>query len=88
MNFKDMQLWFVTGSQHLYGPEALEHVAEDAREIAQGLSAAAAVPVSVVFKPIVTTADEISRLAQQANADKNCVEIGRASCRERVCVGV
>jgi L-arabinose isomerase len=67
------EVWFVTGSQHLYGPETLEQVAEHSREVARALDGAPEIPVRVVFKPVLTTPDEIYRLAREANAAENCV---------------
>ncbi len=69
---KKMELWFVTGSQHLYGPETLEKVAEHSRVIAQYLSDAPAIPVKVVFKPVMTTPDAIFQLCLEANSSANC----------------
>ena len=45
------EIWFVTGSQHLYGEETLEKVAEHAQAIAKALSGFDQIPVKVVFKP-------------------------------------
>ncbi|MCB0113704.1 MAG: L-arabinose isomerase, partial [Caldilineaceae bacterium] len=73
--FQPLELWFVTGSQHLYGPEALEQVAEDARQVAAALDASAALSVNVVFRPIVTTPDEIRRVCIEANSAENCIGI-------------
>jgi L-arabinose isomerase len=67
------EVWFVTGSQHLYGPETLEKVAEHSREIAATLDASTHVPVKVVFKPVLTTPDAIRELCLEANSTKNCV---------------
>lgn len=44
-----LEVWFVTGSQNLYGDETLRQVAEHSKEIAAALHASAAIPVSVVF---------------------------------------
>ena len=66
-------VWFVTGSQHLYGEEALEQVAQHAREIVQGLSESDHISVTLVFKPVVTTPDGITELCQEANNDPSCV---------------
>ena len=68
-----LEVWFVTGSQHLYGPEVLETVAAHAREMAESLSGADAVPVDVVFKPVLTTPDAVRRLCLDANAADACV---------------
>lgn len=71
IDFKQFQLWFVTGSQDLYGEETLKQVAHDSKIIANYLSEK--MPVKVVFKPVLTTPEAISQLCQQANADKNCI---------------
>ena len=73
IDLKQYEVWFVTGSQHLYGPKTLETVAEHSREIAAALSASAHVPVQVVFKPVLTTPDAIRDLCLEANSTKNCV---------------
>ncbi|MBI5296594.1 MAG: L-arabinose isomerase [Chloroflexi bacterium] len=67
------EVWFVTGSQHLYGPKTLEQVAVNSREIATALGASAHMPVKVVFKPVVTTPDAIRELCLEANSSKNCI---------------
>lgn len=73
MDFKTLELWFVTGSQHLYGPETLKQVAEHSQEIARTLSASPAIPVKTVFKPVMTTPDAIYELCLEANSSKNCI---------------
>ncbi len=72
-DYKQFEVWFVTGSQHLYGEETLKQVAADAMEISKGLSNSGQIPAPVVFKPIVTTPEAILDLCQQANSDKKCV---------------
>ncbi|MDP4179547.1 MAG: L-arabinose isomerase [Bacillota bacterium] len=72
MNLKPMEFWFITGSQHLYGPETLEKVAEHSRIIAEGLNKASIAPNKVVFKPVLTTPDDIRRVCLEANNDDNC----------------
>lgn len=73
IDLKQFDVWFVTGSQHLYGPETIEQVAEHSQEIARALSHSAPIPVNVVFKPVLTTPEAIRQLCLEANADKNCV---------------
>jgi L-arabinose isomerase len=73
IDLKQFEVWFVTGSQHLYGPETLEQVADHSRVIAQALNDSAAIPVRVIFKPVLTTPDEIYQLVLEANAASNCV---------------
>jgi L-arabinose isomerase len=67
------EVWFVTGSQHLYGPETLEQVAAHSAEIARALDASSSIPVTVVAKPVLTGADGILALVQEANATSTCV---------------
>ena len=68
-----LELWFVTGSQHLYGPETLQKVAENSRAIAESLDAAPAIPAKIVWKPTLTSPDAILELCQQATASRNCI---------------
>ena len=75
IDLKKLELWFITGSQHLYGEETLKQVANHSEKIAAGLNNSQNIPVSIVFKPIVTTPEEIYRICQEANTAKNCIGI-------------
>ncbi|RXH54771.1 L-arabinose isomerase [Granulicella sibirica] len=70
---KSLEVWFVTGSQHLYGPEALAQVAANARVVAESLAKEAAIPVTIVFKPVMKTADEIRGICREANNAETCI---------------
>jgi L-arabinose isomerase len=72
LTVKSYRFWFVTGSQHLYGPETLQQVEAHARAITDGLNRDASVPCEIVFKPVLTTPDAIRRLVIEANADDDC----------------
>lgn len=67
------ELWFVTGSQHLYGPETLKQVDKDSAAIAKVLNASKYIPVKVIFKPVVTTPEEIYNICEAANTSKECI---------------
>lgn len=73
IDLKQFEVWFITGSQHLYGPETLAQVAQHSQAMAQALSASAAIPVRVVFKPVLTTPEAIHALCLDANAARGCV---------------
>jgi len=73
INLKKNDVWFVTGSQHLYGPETLKQVALHSQEIVKTYNALGTIPVNIIFKPTVKTPDEIHRLCKAANNDDNCV---------------
>jgi L-arabinose isomerase len=75
LDFKMIELWFATGSQHLYGDQALKAVAAHATEIVGELTNSANIPVRVVFKPVLTTADAITQLCTDANGSRSCVGI-------------
>ncbi len=73
ISLKQYQIWFVTGSQDLYGPETLKQVAAHSQEVARALNDAPALPVKVVYKPVLTTPDSIAALCQEANNARNCI---------------
>ena len=74
-DLKTLEVWFVTGSQHLYGEETLKQVAKHSQEIASSFDKAEAIPVRVVFKPVVKSTEEIYAICADANNEKNCIGI-------------
>ena len=72
-SFGELEVWFITGSQQLYGAETLRQVAEDSRTIAAALDASPAIPVRVVHKPVLTTPQAIRTLCLEANLSAACV---------------
>jgi L-arabinose isomerase len=66
------EIWFVTGSQHLYGPETLKQVAANSQAIVAGLKASKRIPLDVVFTPVLKTPDEVRALCLAANTDPKC----------------
>ena len=75
LDLKQFEIWFVTGSQHLYGEETLRQVDAHSQIIADFFNNAVSMPVRVVFKPVVKTPDEIYAICQAANLTPNCVGI-------------
>jgi L-arabinose isomerase len=73
IDLKQFEIWFVTGSQHLYGPQTLQTVAEHSREIAAALGDSPEMPVNIIFKPVLTTAEDIRSLCLEANSTNNCI---------------
>jgi L-arabinose isomerase len=66
------EIWFVCGSQHLYGPGPLKQVAANAQQVAEALAASDRLPLKTVFKALLTTPEEISKLCIEANSNPNC----------------
>ena len=73
IDFKEMEVWFVTGSQHLYGAETLKKVAQHSQEMAQWLLVSGKLPVKVIFKPVVTTPEAVTGLCREANNTQACI---------------
>jgi L-arabinose isomerase len=71
--FVDLEIWFITGSQHLYGPETLKKVENHSATIARALGASPGIPVKVVAKPVMTGSEAIHQLCLDANNSRNCV---------------
>ena len=67
----DFEVWFVTGSQHLYGEETLQKVNKHSQEIVHHFNDQHDISVKVIFKPVVTTPDEIYHLAREAEYNTN-----------------
>jgi L-arabinose isomerase len=75
IDLKSLEVWFITGSQHLYGEETLKQVAAHSQEIAVYLNDAKEIPLQVIFKPTVKTPEEILATCKEANASANCIGI-------------
>lgn len=68
-----LEVWFITGSQHLYGDEVLCQVAANSTAIVEGLNASGKLPVKVVFKPVLTTPDQITSMLAEADSTPGCI---------------
>ncbi len=75
IEMKKQEVWFLTGSQHLYGEATLATVAADSRKIAEFLDASGKLPVRVVWKPTLTDPDAIEKVCLEANASPDCAGI-------------
>ncbi|MCH5186573.1 MAG: L-arabinose isomerase [Oscillospiraceae bacterium] len=72
---KDYEFWFITGSQHLYGPETLAQVEKDSTAIVDGLNKSGNLPCRLVFKPVVKTPSEITKIFKEAQFDDKCAGV-------------
>jgi len=75
IDLKKSEIWFLTGSQSLYGPETLERVAEHSIHMVSALDADEAIPFKIVYKPVLTDPEGIYNCIEEANEDRNCVGI-------------
>lgn len=69
------EVWFITGSQDLYGLETLKQVAENSTKIAQALNKSDVIPVQIIFKPTVKSSEEIYDTLTAANRERNCIGV-------------
>lgn len=73
IDFTPLEIWFITGSQHLYGPEALQQVDADSQHIVDILNDQAGLPVKLVFKPVLTTPAQVTQTLRNADHAPNCI---------------
>ncbi|MEU8228587.1 L-arabinose isomerase [Actinoplanes sp. NPDC048967] len=69
------QIWFLTGSQHLYGPETLDQVASQSQQIQQLLTTSGGISAEIVSKPVLTDSAAIRTVMLAANADPACLGV-------------
>ena len=74
-NFKDLEVWFVTGAQHLYGGDAVIQVDAHSNEMVKGLNESGNLPVNVVYKGTVNSAKEVTAAFKAANNDDKCIGV-------------
>ena len=66
MKIPTPEIWFVTGSQHLYGPGPLQQVTSNSQKIVEALVLSKKMALPLVFKSLVTRPEEIRRVCQEA----------------------
>ncbi len=72
INLSTPEIWFICGSQHLYGEGPLRQVAANAQAVVDGLVEGRKLPLPLKFKALLTTPDEIASLCIEANSTSNC----------------
>ena len=72
---KSKEIWFLTGSQHLYGPETLKKVAEDSSIISASLNESPIMSGKIIFKPVLTTPESITGICLDANNSTDCIGV-------------
>lgn len=70
---KNYEVWFITGSQHLYGEETLRQVETNSKQVVNGLSDAVKSPVKIVYKSLLTTPEAIKSVCLEANNAETCI---------------
>ncbi len=73
--FAQQEIWYLTGSQHLYGPAALAQVAKNSAAIVEALDKSGRLPIKIVFKPVLKTPEEVRAACSDASSAANCVGV-------------
>ncbi|MBK3568818.1 L-arabinose isomerase [Streptomyces sp. MBT62] len=73
--YDSQEIWFLTGSQGLYGDETLAQVAQQSQTISERLDEAPEIPLRIVWKPVLTDAESIRRMCQEASSSDACVGV-------------
>lgn len=68
-------LYFITGSQDLYGEATLAQAAADSKEMAAYLSEKLSGIAEVVFRPVVRNSAEALDICTKASSDKECIGV-------------
>ncbi len=75
MNASKGEIWFLTGTQNLYGEETLQQVAEQSQQVVEQIKAGASAPVEYVWKPVLKTPEQIKEVLLEASRDANCIGV-------------
>ena len=69
------EIWFLTGSQNLYGEQTLKEVAAQSEQVSSELAKGISSSVKLVWKPVLKTPDAIRRTMLDATADDNRIGV-------------
>ncbi|MDG1763490.1 MAG: L-arabinose isomerase [Flavobacteriaceae bacterium] len=72
---QNLKIWFLTGTQYLYGEKTLEQISKNAFSVVEGLNESEKIPLEIVFKPILKTQEEITKICTEASSDPNCIGV-------------
>ncbi len=75
MNASKGQIWFLTGTQNLYGEETLQQVAEQSQQVVAQIKAGTSAPVEYLWKPVLKTPEQIKEVLLEASRDENCLGV-------------
>lgn len=69
------EIWFLTGTQNLYGDNTLQQVTSQSEEVSRILAKSIDVPVEIVWKPILKTSNEVRTIMQDASTSDKCIGV-------------
>ncbi|MBX2816619.1 MAG: L-arabinose isomerase [Saprospiraceae bacterium] len=69
------EIWFLIGSQELYGQETLAMVAQQGREVVQALNEAASISVDVKFQAVLKSSEDVLQCMHAANSAPECIGV-------------
>lgn len=75
LNIGEKEFWFVVGSQHLYGEEALREVKKHAQEMVDELNENGQLPYPIRLQELAVTADTITKIMKEVNYREEVVGV-------------
>ncbi|MBQ0096936.1 MAG: L-arabinose isomerase, partial [Bacteroidales bacterium] len=73
--YENMELWWVTGAQLLYGGETVKIVDAHSKEMVEGLNQGGIIPIKVVYKGTANSSKEVEAVMKEANNEPKCVGV-------------
>lgn len=70
-----LEIWFLTGSQSLYGEEVLLQVAKQSQNVVNSMNESPSTSIRIVWKPVLTTAEDIKKTCMEASSNPNCIGV-------------
>lgn len=73
--FENLEIWWVTGAQLLYGGETVKIVDGHSKEMVEGLNKSGIIPIKVVYKGTANSSNEVEDVMKAASCDAKCVGV-------------
>ena len=73
--YQNLEVWFVTGAQLLYGGDAVVQVDGHSNEMVAGMNASGLLPVKLVYKGTANSSAEVLDVMSKAEAEPKCIGV-------------
>ncbi len=73
--FENLEVWFVTGAQLLYGGDAVVQVDGHSQKMVDGMNASGLLPIRLVYKGTANSSAEVADVMARAEAEPKCVGV-------------
>ena len=73
--FENLEVWFVTGAQLLYGGDAVVQVDGHSQQMVDGMNESGLLPVKLVYKGTANSSAEVVDVMSRAEAEPRCIGV-------------